>query len=571
MPKIKGHVRRSQLITTFGVGAVVPVGDEAFMIAGLDRWGVGRPDLHEPRLERELRVQGFVQPPATDDRADIPVVRFPTFQSCPLCRRLARHNDFTHFDLNDCPDCSQALVPSRFVVACENGHIDDFPYDRWVHRGTSKRDVPHRLTLSSTGATASLAGVVISCTCGAERTMEEAFDRFALRDVTSCRGRHPWLRFEGEDCDAVPRTLQRGASSVWFSDTRSALSIPPWSESASRALDSHWPTLRHLPLEALPPIIDSMCLADKTGFSKDELLEIADARKRQEAGEPSGETSLRREEYDALVRGRAETTLDTDFATRAGYVPGSLTPYIAQLQLVPRLREVRALQGFSRITPPRGGSDGDKTNTVLLYDEEIGWLPAIEVKGEGLFLRLDEEAVERWAGQSGIHERVDVLAERDRNRHERWGIAPRRVITPAFLLVHILAHAVINQLALDAGYPAGSLRERLFAEEGRCGLLVYTATTDSAGSLGGLIARGGRSSFEALVRDAIARFSWCSSDPVCIESEAGGVESLNLAACHSCALLPETSCEEMNTFLDRALLVGLPGRPEIGFFSGLGV
>lgn len=568
MPKIKGHVRRSQLITTFGVGAIVPVGDEAFMIAGLDRWDVGQPDLHEPRLEREMRVSGFVQPPATDERPDVPVVRFPTYQSCPLCRRLARHGDFTHFDLNDCPDCSQPLVPSRFVVACENGHIDDFPYERWVHRGRPAKEGQHRLSVSSTGATASLAGVVITCSCGAERTMEDAFDRFALRDVTNCRGRHPWLRFEGEHCDAVPRTLQRGASSVWFSQTRSALSIPPWSESASRALDSHWPTLRHLPLEALPPIIDSMKLTDKTGFSKEELVKIADARKRQESGELSGDAGLRREEYDALVRGRQETTRDTDFATRAGSVSESLRPYIAQLQLATRLREIRALAGFTRIFPPHG-VDGESSNVVPLYNEEVGWLPAIEVKGEGLFLRLNQEAVATWATRPAVVDRVSVLAERDRKRHEQWGIPQRREVTATFLLAHVFAHALINQLALDAGYPAGSLRERLFADEGACGLLVYTATTDSAGSLGGLISQGEENSFEGLVRDSVRRFSWCSSDPVCIESEAGGVESLNLAACHSCALLPETSCEEMNTFLDRALLVGSPDHPEIGFFGGL--
>src|SRR4051794_23621787 len=388
MPKIKGHIRRSQLVTTYGVGAVIPVGDEAFMVAALDRWDVGRPDLHEPRLERELRINGFVQPPATDESPDVPVVRFPSWQSCPVCRRLARHNEFTHFDLNDCPDCSQPLVPSRFVTACEKGHIDDFPYDRWVHGGTPPDGKRHALRLTSTGQTASLSGVIISCTCGAERTMEDAFDRFALRDVTRCRGRHPWKAFEGENCDEIPRTLQRGASSVWFAHTRSALSIPPWSQSASRALDGHWPTLRHLPVEAAAPIIKSMKLDEKTGYTVDELVAIFDARKREEAGELSGDVGLRREEYDALRRGRPEGTAEIDFATRPGIVPPELERWIDQLQLVTRLREVRALEGFSRIVPPRG-VDGDASNIVLLRGEEVDWLPAIEVKGEGLFLRLN--------------------------------------------------------------------------------------------------------------------------------------------------------------------------------------
>jgi hypothetical protein len=568
MPRIKGHVRRSQLVTTYGVGSVVPVGDEAFMVAALERWDVPGPDLHEPRLERELRVHGFVQPPATDERPDVPVVRFPSFQSCPMCRRLARHGEFTHADLNDCPDCSMALVPSRFVIACERGHIDDFPYERWVHNGPPPTGRTHSLSLTATGQTASLSGIVVKCSCGAERTMEDAFDRYALRDVTSCQGRRPWKTFDRDSCDAIPRTLQRGASSVWFPHTRSALSIPPWSESASRALDGHWPTLRHLPLEAVGPIITSMRLDEKTGFTKEELIAIFDARKKQEAGESSGEVHLRHEEYEALNRGRMETPKDVDFATRAGEVPSSLESWCEQLQLVTRLREVRALAGFSRILPPRG-LDGEASNLVSLITEDVDWLPAIEVKGEGLFLRLAERRVAGWSALPGVQERASAIAERDRKRHEEWGTKPPREISPTFLLLHVLGHALINQLALDAGYPAASLRERLYYEHGARGLLIYTATTDSAGSLGGLISHGEHNEFERLIREGVARFAWCSADPVCIESEASGTSSLNLAACHSCALLPETSCEEMNMFLDRAMLVGTPDDPDVGYFHGL--
>jgi hypothetical protein len=566
MPTIKGAIRRSQLVTTYGVGAVIPVGEEAFMVAELSRWNLKGADLHEPRLERELRVEGFVQPPATEDRPDVPVVRFPVWQSCPACRRLARHWDFTHFDLSDCPDCSQPLVPSRFVVACENGHIDDFPYMRWVHRGRVPAGA-HSLELDSQGTTASLAGVLIRCSCGAERTMEDAFDRFALRDVTSCTGRRPWLGGDPESCDQTPRTLQRGASSVWFSHTRSALSIPPWSAAASRALDAHWSALRHAPEAALRPMLEGMRVPEKTGFTLDELFEVAVGRRAREVGEATGESGLREEEYEALVRGQEELLKDVDFSTRPGDVPAHLAPYLAQLQIVTRLREVRALAGFSRIFPPRG-VDGETSNVVpLVGDDRL--LPGIEVKGEGLFIRLAHDAVADWAARPAVMHRAEAIADQDRKRHEEWGVKPLRPTTPKFLLLHALAHALINQLALDAGYPAGSLRERLYADDDACGLLIYTATTDSAGSLGGLISQGDPELFGPLVVDAVRRASWCSADPVCIESEAQGVESLNLAACHSCALLPETSCEELNTFLDRAMLVGAPGHPEVGFFAEL--
>src|SRR4051812_22580836 len=231
-PKTRGAVRRSQLVTTYGVGSVVAIEDESFMVASIDRWGVEEPNLHEARLERELNVAGFVLPPASEDGRDIPVVRFPTWYSCPKCRRLAEHRVFTSNDQNKCPECDRNLIPSRFVVACSNGHIEDFPYLRWVHHGKVDESRDHRLEIEAAGATASLADIRISCSCGAVRSMEGSFDRFALREIASCRGRRPWLS-DFEDCQGAEfRTLQRGASNVWFSRLRSALSIPPWSDAA---------------------------------------------------------------------------------------------------------------------------------------------------------------------------------------------------------------------------------------------------------------------------------------------------------------------------------------------------
>src|SRR3954463_9256709 len=93
--KSTASVRRSQLVTTYGIGAVIAVEDESFMVAGTDRWRPADPDLHEPRLEgglsKETVIRGFRQPPATDG-LDIPVIRFPRWHSCPKCRRLDDHS-----------------------------------------------------------------------------------------------------------------------------------------------------------------------------------------------------------------------------------------------------------------------------------------------------------------------------------------------------------------------------------------------------------------------------------------------------------------------------------------------
>ena len=138
------------------------------------------------------------------------------------------------------------------------------------------------------------------------------------------------------------------------------------------------------------------------------------------------------------------------------------------------------------------------------------------------------------------------------------------------LLVHSLSHSLINQWSLECGYPAAALRERLYVSDAMAGILIYTATTDSAGSLGGVISLAETNRLAATFVGAVQTAGWCSSDPLCIEAVAAGVDSLNLAACHACLLLPEVSCEHSNVFLDRVMLVGTADSPELGLYSNLG-
>ncbi len=157
-----------------------------------------------------------------------------------------------------------------------------------------------------------------------------------------------------------------------------------------------------------------------------------------------------------------------------------------------------------------------------------------------------------------------------------WQVSRR--ITPGFVLTHSFSHALMRQLSLESGYSSAAIRERLYVfgpQEGqdeypaRYGVLIYTSSADSEGSLGGLMRQGQPDRLYPSVLAAIADASWCSSDPLCIESEAQGADGMNLAACHACLLLSETSCEEFNRLLDRALLTGTPGHPAIGYFNEL--
>jgi hypothetical protein len=576
MSVLKGSIRRNQLITTYGVGAMIPVGDESVMVAGLDDWPVGQPDIHEPRLERSLGVRGFVLPPASGDdkRRDVPVVRFPTIYSCPSCRRLDRHQFFAARDQNKCNVCQQELIPSRFVVVCERGHIDDFPYFEWVHAGTKKTDDnKHILKIETVGESASLASIVIRCSCGKTQTMRGAFGRAALKGIKRCAGRRPWLGANDQvDCSCDLRTLQRGASNTYFGVVQSALSIPPWSQGALKIINRSWLVLQHVPEAALADTIKGMKLAEGTPYSVKSLVEAVLARKAGESGSQL-QGDLREQEYEAFLTGKEEVSREQDFVC----VPSpeavqEVGDFFDQVMLAKRLREVRALQEFTRLLPPTPADD--KSRRAPLSKGQLDWLPAIEVVGEGVFLKFRTDAIAKWESNEDVQKQAARIDANYRARFSGAGRAPDRAITPRLILTHTLAHVLITQWSLDCGYPAASLRERLFvsqpnAELDMCGLLIYTATSDAAGSLGGVVAQAEGGRLGPALAEAIQRTSWCSSDPLCIEADATGVDALNLAACHACVLLPETSCEEGNMLLDRGLLVGTPDNPKLGFFSPL--
>ncbi len=519
-------------------------------------------------MERELRVGGFRLPPSKDDGRDVPVVRFPVMHSCPKCHRLERHAFFTSFRDNKCSNCKQPLIPSRFVIVCERGHIDDFPYFDWVHKGTRPSEgKTHKLKIFNTATSASLQDIVIECSCGKSSTMRGAFRKEALRDVAQCGGKRPWLG-DREECGEIPRTLQRGASNAYFAVTRSAISIPPWSEGAFKTINHHWKILKYIPDDALRATLESMGIAESSGISVDDLLLAIGQRKGRE-GDPVDDTQqgLKRQEYEALVKGRAETSRQQDFVCVPSRSQGEVTEWFDQVMLVTRLREVRALESFTRLLPPMPSDRPDRR--APLTEGSLSWLPAIEVIGEGVFLRLNQQHLEYWERDPEVQKRARKLEQSYIAKCAQNGVPVDREVSPRLVLVHTLAHALINQWSLDCGYPAAALAERLYVSDGMAGLLIYTATTDSAGSLGGVVSRAESGNLAETLREAIEHASWCSSDPLCIESEPGGTDALNLAACHACVLLPEPSCEEHNVLLDRALLVGTPGKAATGYFSSL--
>jgi hypothetical protein len=597
----QGAVRRSQLITTYGVGAMLAIGDQSFIVSGLDGWRVPEKyDLSEFRLQQRLGVGGFHLPPASDPPAGdgVRVRRFPDIYSCPGLEadlkngcehNLRRFRDFnSRRGKNECAACGGALTPSRFVVACENGHLEDFPYWEWVHHKRSPMATgsgdKHQLSIHTTGRSASLRSIIIKCSCGKEASLEGAFRRTAMRDIgVSCRGGRPWLGRDGRQggCSLVPRALQRGSSAAWFPIVRSALSIPPFSEELHQRVLPHYPIWRTAPDEIIAMQAEQLGLLRGLYEASDVIRAVRDYRDYEKGGRPDPSVItgfepadvLRAEEYQHLRREVHTESFECEAPIPDLEAP--TPPGIAQTMLVKRLREVRALQTFTRVEPPMESDTKDRLAALNLGD--VRWLPGIEVIGEGVFLRLENDALRAWESAAGPHS-PKFRADRIRQHHndqlrQRAGgrTPPESEVSARFVLLHTLAHALINEWSLDAGYPAAALRERLYVSPNpgkeMAGVLIYTATSDSAGSLGGLISQAEPRSLRDTLSSALRRVSWCSADPLCMESEARGVDSLNLAACHACVLLPESSCETNNCFLDRAMLIGTPDGLTEGFFS----
>jgi len=570
-----GEARQSQLVTTYGVGSLFPAEDQSFVVMGIEYWPSTSPRLDEPRLARALGVTHFRTPAAGLRGGDVPVMRFPLAHYCPKCHVLGPLNRLQDQQTMWCKQCQGArLVPSRFVACCDAGHIEDFPYYQWVHRGEeaeSQSADEHRLSLRMLGRSSSLSDIVIGCSCGVQaKTLNGAFGRNALPPVRRCSGRRPWLETDASDCDRPLRALQRGSSNVWFAAMRSTISIPPWSTAAASFVDRHWMVLEHLPEDALSATLSRM-VENSPGVTVDAVRAIIAQRRGLAARSALTEAELRHDEYNALCAGTGPgASLDT-FICEAQEVDASVADEVVQVSAVHRLREVRALAGFSRVTPavPRvddSGEDVGAAGLSPLSEAPLPWLPAVEVHGEGVFVRLREDRLAEWERTAAARGRADAITMAQARRDRAAGRPAAPPVAPRTVVLHTLAHMLVNELSLHAGYPASALRERLYAAPGQAGILVYTASSDSAGSLGGLAALAKERVFAPIFRTAIEHGRWCSSDPVCAESRGSGTDNLNLAACHACVLLPETSCEHRNVLLDRVAVVGSQEVPDAALF-----
>lgn len=615
-------IRLSQLITTYGPGAIVDFVEQPLMTADPKLWR-SCDTIHDERLEEVLGVDSFKLHKDETGNSGVPFVRFPRWYFCPICKELKPLSEWEkdykkNFSMNKGkefmlkPVCSKLnckgvnLVAPSILVACKNGHIDDFPWVEWVHMYKGSKCNNPKLKIVSNSNSLGLESFKVKCECGEINSLEGAFKEDAFenskkineeyRELFKCKGKLQWKGIKDKECGLYPRAVLRNASNIYFSKIETSLVIPPYSNELNTLINES------SGLEFLLNYINMKKEMGETGeitgkeldyhiekianeIAKLDSIDLIKSIVRRRIDKNSNcdndinkknKNEYKLEEYNALM-GRIEpenfTTRDFKIDKRLG--DEYKIEEIASVTLVKRLREVRALIGFTRLNPPNNhimGNDASDNGCRIVDIKPNGenWYPAYEVRGEGIFIEINSELIDNWLKDNKEAEmRANKLSKK---YNEEKSDETKREITPKFIMLHTLAHLIIKELSFECGYSVTSLRERIYCDlpgedEVMNGILIYTADGDSEGSLGGLVKQGNKEILPKLFINAIKRAKWCSYDPVCINSEGQGRRSQNLAACHSCTLLPETSCEEFNVLLDRALIVGKLENKRLGFLS----
>ncbi|MFF7710744.1 DrmB family protein [Pseudomonas sp. NPDC007930] len=580
--------------------------------------------IDEPRLSALLQVPRFRQPPeyCVDDqnpglsRLEIQTHRFPTWYVDSLSGRMRRFNLETK-KLAPLQKGEKAKWrPVRFISVCSHGHMADFPWKAWCGC-TCPGDAG--LVLNDSGGP-DLRSVKVSCSAckkwktlagsmGMERNKESGkIDISGLKSAgIDCSGERPWLGRAAQPCQEPPVAVLINQSNIYFGKILSSIYLPDMT--SEQAVSDIQKILRqnegdltaiktllslHQHKYALGMLHDILRPHYSSLPDDDSIMKAMDSLSQGTSLAGSGPLPVmaesepqifRRSEYNVL-RNEVGPGVDPELRVIHSRIPQCLKPWFGRINLVERLRETRVLCGFERLIrakEPLESMPSSAMNQLFLHPPEpaFQWLPAIKNYGEGIFVELNEDAVRQWLTNNTkwLTDRLDqAFVERmanetnlmpplqSNNRMPQWAAR--------YLLVHSLAHILINQMVFECGYSSAALKERIFVssdpEAPMAAFLIYTAAGDSEGSLGGLVRIGRPELFEPMVLRALSRASWCSADPVCSENLGGtGSRRVNKAACHACVLLPETACETVNSGLDRAMVVGTPEAPHHGFLTDL--
>ncbi|KYF49624.1 DUF1998 domain-containing protein [Sorangium sp. So ce296] len=603
----EGKIRLSQVVMTFGPGAMVDLLDHAVLIGGTDFWRYDKYKdqgfIDEPRLRDaivakvgaklgvELSInRAFRLPPAGDDDAPsqyngIQVAEFPSWFVCQHCRALGPSKNLEREKgryVHHCTNTQKGVcVPVRFVATCKRGHLDEFPWTWFVHPSQETRCDAPDLYLKE-DASGDFANIRVCCgVCGAERRLSEAREPKIL---PQCRGERPWLGSEGREekgCQEKLNLLVRTASSGYFAQWMSALSIPDKAREVMNKVKQSdvWSVIQETTRDELP-VLRKVVAGVRNALRDYDDDQVWTAIETVRKGKPPAREGLRTAEYKVFLEAKDEVDgqlppRDDDFfACRLPPKRSPLPPKVSRIVLAKKVRQVRAQIGLTRLSATPLNLQGETEDPSNLQPLGLTptWLPSAEIFGEGVLICLDEAAVQKWERSEVVIRREEELAEGYEQEFKGSSRGPG-FVGARFYLLHSLSHLLISSISLQCGYSASALSERIYCAPANddlpmAAIFIMTGTSGAEGTLGGLVEQG--RFMERHLRRAWDMASLCSSDPVCAHHSPRDQSGRHLegAACHGCLYVAEPACERFNRYLDRALVAPAMGHdPELAFFS----
>jgi hypothetical protein len=619
----KRTIRRSHIISTYGVGSIyqfknrysIQGESDSLMLAGLDEWFDSEltiPEewkIHEPRLQNLLSKNFFVNPPDYRTRSEdirlnfkkLPYIRFPNWHRCFSCGWMKKESPFkinpvcnSHIETKGhkaFKKCSKnkvpkSLIPVRFIVTCNKGHIDDFPFFEWVHQGKNYHENDcHLKIIGGKQGNVSLAGLTIKCvTCDTRPVSLAAFFGGHNRDSENpengpfsrinykCTGRRPWLNSNQKCEDKNPKVILRGASNAYYSVVKSSIYIPLLTEHFDQNIldivdhPIKWNAIskeaenKKDQQDAFKTYIEN--LATFSNVNSESLFLAVNKKlgklneQIQEITKDNSEENYRFQEYNFIINKKSDGVqmLKKQMNIEEYDI---ISNFFENIFLISRLIETRVQMGFTRLLPYDDGMKAEYIQSLSMGN--FNWLPGMVVRGEGIFLQFKKEKLDQWISSFNSSSIESIKKNYNQSRKNR-GLSPRNINTK-FILIHTFAHILINQLSYSCGYASASLRERVYCnlsnkEKEMQGVLIYTSSGDSEGTLGGLVREGEPQNLIRIVLNAFKKALNCSYDPVCLETTSQGLGGVNASSCHACTFLAETSCEEGNQLLDRTTIIG---------------
>jgi hypothetical protein len=396
------------------------------------------------------------------------------------------------------------VTPIRFVCACEKGHLQDINW-KWVVHGAERCLEP--MWIEERGTSADPADTSVVCGCGKHLSLQSLFQ---LGRLGTCVGERPWLLDrDSNGCDQKLKLLTRTATNTYFPQVYTVISLPTEEDALMQMVDELSGDLVNV--QSVQDIAAAKKFNSKVaatlGPYSDEDIHTRLLRIR-EGAVSNAKQSPKLDEFEQFASGRPEigqnhpdAKLYAQTLARSVWADAQTDIDLSAIKnvvAVHRLREVSSLYGFTRFDAAPTSADGDLEDVQLAVrgapiSRDADWLPAIEQFGEGIFVHFDEAAIARWISGAAKTQHEKLVAGY-LHWTKRFSGKPPKYPGTEYVLLHSLSHALITEIALDCGYPASSLKERVYAlpspssggARDRCGILIYTATAGAQGTLGGL-------------------------------------------------------------------------------------